>query len=88
MDLLVYLVVSLIVAKGLMMIGGVDGRSGPAGLFRGMFSSPNLGWPRGVQEEDRERAWSWDSPPTEPDDVDLIDVGDVTVEPAPVQRLR
>jgi hypothetical protein len=88
MELLIYLVVFGVVAKGLLTIGGVYGRSGPAGLLGGMFSSPTLGWPHGVQEEDRDRAWSWDPPPNEPDDVDLFDVGDVPVEPAPVHRLR
>jgi hypothetical protein len=38
----------------------------PADVFVGLFKSPcDLGWPRGVQEEDRLRRW--DAPTREPD---------------------
>ena len=88
MDLLVYFVVFGVLATGLLVLRGAYGRSGPTGLLRGMFSSPSLGWPEGVQEEDRDRVWSWDTAPTEPDDADLIDLGDASIEPAPVHRIR
>jgi hypothetical protein len=54
-------------AKALMLVRSVDGRASPAGLFVGMFAAPGLGWPEGVQEEDRDRLWSWDVPSLEPE---------------------
>jgi hypothetical protein len=88
MDLLIYIVVFGALATGLIVLGGTYGRSGPTGLLRGMFSSPTLGWPVGVQEEDRDRIWSWDQLPTEPDDADLIDLGDARIESSPVHRVH
>ena len=88
MDLLIYVVVFGALAKGLIVLGGAHGQSEPTGLLRGMFSSPTLGWPEGVQEEDRDRIWAWDSLPTEPDDADFIDLGDASIESSPVHRVH
>jgi hypothetical protein len=88
MELLIYLAVFAVVAYGLVALGGAYVRAGPAGLFGGMFRAPTLGWPVGVQEEDRDRVWSWAPPGAEPDDADVIDLGGSTVEPTPVRRVR
>jgi hypothetical protein len=48
------------IAETLALVGSVDGRAGPAGLFTGLFVAPALGWPHGVQEEDGDRPWRWD----------------------------
>lgn len=37
-------------------------------LLTGLFGSRQLGWPRGVQEDDDAR-WSWSPPRRRPDDV-------------------
>ncbi len=87
MELLIYVVVFGVLARAFALLGGGYGRSGPSGLLSGLFNSPGLGWPEGVQEEDRERVWSWAPPAVVPDDADLIDVPTLGVEPAPVQRV-
>lgn len=78
-------------AKSLLVVRSVYGRASPAGLFAGMFVAPGLGWPRGVQEEDRDRPWGWDAstpaPATAPDPpvAELIDVEDGGI---PVHQVR
>ncbi len=77
------------IAKALMLVRSGYGRASPAGLFAGLFVAPGLGWPEGVQEEDRDRLWSWDAPrperdaPRGPPVAELIDLefGGVPVWP-------
>lgn len=64
------------IAKALMLVRSVDGRASPAGLFAGIFVAPGLGWPEGVQEEDRDRLWSWDASPSS---------SSITIEPPAAQ---
>jgi hypothetical protein len=78
-------------AKSLRLVRSVYGRASPAGLFAGMFVAPGLGWPEGVQEEDLDRPWSWETPSPareatrEPPVAELIDVEDAGI---PVHRVR
>ena len=78
-------------AKSLRLVRSVYGRASPAGLFAGMFVAPGLGWPEGVQEEDLDRPWSWETPSParaatpEPPAAELIDVEDAGI---PVHRVR
>jgi hypothetical protein len=93
MDLVVLIVLIVLIAalvKGASYLGITFGRSGPAGLLRGMFSAPSLDWPHGVQEEDRERIWSWEAPATGPPAKEAPDaeVVEVTEERVPVRRVR
>jgi hypothetical protein len=88
MELLIDLAIFGGVAYGLFTLRSADDRTGLAGLFRGMFSAPTLGWPDGVQEEDRDRVWSWAPPDAEPDDADVIELGGSTIDPAPVNPVR
>jgi hypothetical protein len=54
-------------------------------LLGGLFAGPGeLGWPAGVQEEDRDRIWSW-APPPQAVEGDLIDRD---VAPVPVRPVR
>ena len=62
MDLIICIVVLWALAKGILAIGGVHRRVSLGGFFGGMFAAPTLGWPTGVQEEDRDRIWSWEAP--------------------------
>ncbi len=87
MEVVVSLIALVAFATGARMLGSASGRAGPAGLFRGLFGSTGLGWPTGVQEEDRDRLWSWAEPAEpqdEPDD-ELVDVSEGAV---PVRRVR
>jgi hypothetical protein len=61
------MVISGAIAKTLMLLRPGSGRTEPSVLFEGLFSAPDLGWPHGVQEEDRDRLWSWDPPPLRSD---------------------
>jgi hypothetical protein len=93
MDLVVFIVLLVVLVKGASVLGVAFGRSGPAGLLGGMFAAPSLDWPHGVQEEDRDRAWSWEAaaaelPATEPPGVEVVEVVEVTAERAPVQPVR
>jgi len=78
-------------ARTLRRVGSAYGRASPAGLFAGMFVAPGLGWPVGVQEEDRDRPWGWVTPPRarpaapEPPGPALVDIEDAGI---PVQRVR
>ena len=90
MDLVVLIVLIAALVKGASLLGITFGRSGPAGLLGGMFSAPTVDWPQGVQEEDRDRVWSWSPPPAESKageapDAEVVESLD---ERAPVQRVR
>lgn len=76
-----------LLARAVRFVGATHGRDRRAGatLLEGLFTRPDgLGWPPGVQEEDRDRIWSW-SPPPETVEGDLIDAG---VAAVPVQRVH
>ena len=66
MEVVLDIVVLGALARAFMAIGRVYGRVSPAGLLSGLFTAPTLGWPIGVQEEDRDRAWSWSTPTSSP----------------------
>ena len=95
MDFVVVIVLLVVLVTGASLLGIGFGRSGPAGLLGGLFSAPSLDWPHGVQEEDRDRVWSWEAaaaeppatepPATEPPDAEVVEV---TAVRAPVQRVR
>jgi hypothetical protein len=89
-SIVVVIVLLVVLVKGASLLGIAFGRSGPAGLLGGMFSAPSLDWPHGVQEEDRDRVWSWDLPRTEQPTTEppAAEVVEVTAERAPVQRVR
>jgi hypothetical protein len=59
-------------AKALTFVGSDDRQAGPAGLFSGLFVGPSLGWPAGVQEEDRDRPWAWAVGLTEPTPPEVV----------------
>lgn len=86
---MVSLIALVAFAMGARMLGSACGRAGPAGMFRGLFDSPGLDWPTGVQEEDRDRLWSWAQPvkPEEPlaDVQELVEVREQAVS---VSRVR
>jgi hypothetical protein len=89
MELVVGLIALVAFATGARMLGSAYGRGGPSGMFRGLFGATGLDWPAGVQEEDRDRVWSWSEPaePAEPVDPDgeLVEVSNGAV---PVGRVR
>ena len=62
MELVVYIAVLGVLARVLTMVGAVYSRASPSGFLTGLFTAPTLGWPVGVQEEDRDRVWNWDPP--------------------------
>jgi hypothetical protein len=90
MDFVVLIVLVAALVKGASYLGITFGRSGPAGLLQGMFSNSSLGWPHGVQEEDRDRLWSWEEPPAERPAAEppAGEVVDATGERAQLQRVR
>jgi hypothetical protein len=78
-------------AKALLLDRSGNGRASPAGLFAGMFVAPGLGWPVGVQEEDRDRLWSWAAPPPRPEvppGPPVAELIDLDAGGVPVQRVR
>jgi hypothetical protein len=66
MDVVTYIVVLAFLGRIALAIGGAYARIGPSDFLSGLFSAPTLGWPSGVQEEDRERLWSWSPAPASP----------------------
>ena len=97
--LLIALVVLL--ARGARFLGMMDARAqqAGAGVLDGLFAlsreysrSGELGWPHGVQEEDRDRVWTWAPPPEPADESDVIDVRadliDAEIALVRVQRVR
>jgi hypothetical protein len=75
-----------LLARGARALGvHVRARPTDAALLGGLFAGPGeLGWPPGVQEEDRDRIWSW-APRPQAVEGDLIDRD---VAPVPVGRVR
>ncbi len=58
MELVLSIIFLGILLRGARLLGVWFGRAGPAGLFVGLVGgSAQLGWPIGVQEEDRDRPW-------------------------------
>lgn len=64
--------------------GVVDGLNGMFLLSREYSRSGQLGWPHGVQEEDRDRVWTWSppaqAPQSEAPDGDFIEIQGELVE--------
>jgi hypothetical protein len=65
-----------LLARGARFLGIMDARAQRAGdgVINGLFAlsreysrSGELGWPHGVQEEDRDRIWTWAPPPEAPE---------------------
>jgi hypothetical protein len=109
---LLIIVVALLarLARTLGMMDARTRRTG-AGVLDGLFAfsgqysnSGELGWPPGVQEEDRDRIWRWTAPEAAAGDLiagegDFIDAEgdfsaaqgaliDADVAPVPVRRVR
>lgn len=65
------IVILIVVVTGLLVAARSPGPEQPV-LFQGMFRyEADLGWPRGVQEEDGERAWVPQTPAWDPEDDEL-----------------
>ena len=89
MEIVVSLMALVAFATGARMLWSTDARAGPAGLFRGLFGSQGLDWPTGVQEEDRDRLWSWADPPEPVDPAETEDeLVDLSVGAVPVRPVR
>jgi hypothetical protein len=76
MELIGYFAILVVLARALGVLGRVYARASPSGLLDGMFSAPTLGWPVGVQEEDREQIWNWTAPAPDPAGSDAQVVAD------------
>ena len=86
MEVALLIVFAALLARGARVLGvHVRARPTDVALLGGLFAGPGeLGWPPGVQEEDRDRIWSW-APPPQAVEGDLIDRD---VAPVPVGRVR
>lgn len=100
MEVLILIALVALLARGARFLGMMEARSGRIGdgvvdALNGMFvlsreysRSGELGWPRGVQEEDRDRVWSW-SPPAAAPEGDFIDIeGEIVDAEVPVARVH
>ena len=97
MDVAVVIVMLVAVAVAASVVWSLLGRSGPSDVLAGLFVAPTLGWPHGVQEEDRERAWVPSPGEADgagapagggPGDAPSAEVVDVETERAPLRRVR